>query len=1437
MVASGHSFSDPCCSRPSNPRIHPYNSNTLVQQYTPFTHAGHTTPPSISTIVAAPASSSIAPHPTTSGEFVVFPSSSSVPHINHNTYDNSVVTSGHPNFQLTHPSSALSGQYPVHALAHSQSQSHTHPHSHPVVSSPVPHPHLDTRLHSQLSTVSNSQFLTAAHYPTTQFPTAQFPSAHYPASADVRITYPQHQPQHPLDNPTQPHAHTLAQAQVQTQGHRQVIEVLPPYQGPPISSGSSHQTLSVNHSTSLAPHHSTAPSTQTQLCYPVVCVAQTSAPPQYSLASNTVGSDHIPSVPVAYNSHNLKQNRSPSVVPLPSDSSTKPRKGKFSRPRTSKSNSTNVDSSRVQPESVVPSTATPSNKRPPLPSSSKATFAAATDSNNQKYFADVGSDTADAAVEAAAQATAEAVAAATSPTGTMMYPHQTLNKKSASLLPYSAVPSGMSTESHSVNIPALSSNSQAPTNKFTRYSSPRASQSHNSSRPSNSHPPHLSISQASKLQQNDNEQSNQRTSENQHRLENLQVHPTRQVQPSQTESPHPQPQSSRELGCSNQQTRQPQVSQIQPELQSQIQPSCVLKPVQVPTPSSDQPQSIPQMIPQANADPRPKSPVPKDHPEQVLQSQQSGNSQKQPKQPKKLKQKVSKDHKSGKDKSKKLKDRTISKAKHTRQQQHPQHSQQLFQTKKSSAQNKEALAQSTSLPRLPAPPPSMQQRHEQHQLKNASMSSEAHHQHNQRTEPSEPVSPVPLPVLTPLKPQSKQQQVTIMMQPQEMDHKQQDKEQMITEPSQPSQCPQPINQNDLVSKFDQNLPLLSTTSKGPPDSQNRNISVSVSNTMARPRSPRKRDRVDTLSSSVVGSPIAKRQRNSVPSAPSAPSEMAVVVKAPELKSVDEMSYLKLMPKDTTAPINRATETPPLNVGAAEDLVSKPGSAENSVSKSGLPPKRKNVSSWYDTLRSIWPILRSENEGRARFTFKEICDCIGEHWAEVRTEDPPRNNRWRATMSKCVRSGFIVTKSGERDDDGEEEYIMPGADSEPSRNIKAQRSSKQAEGSVEDDKVIPDKDALRRVVPKEHFVEVMKPVRLSEVDKARGIQFEGDPSDNLVRGFKGYRTIRANSGVSEGDWYFELKLLDYEGDGAVRLGWGLRRSDVETPIGSDHHGFGIRDRSGEMIRKGRRIPYGEAFGKGDCIGCRIVLPSLTDEEKEQIAMANCRWLKYRFVRFSQGPQPPDSGIDIRGKGYVEFFKNGVSMGVSKYFTVPEAYFRLDGSNLGWDIPDGDGNSNDDVASSQSGISSPSAPSVMKSAVGCDASINGFVQLSKGRTGHTTSNDGRSKEDGNTGPSAIERKHKVIKREMKAGVYFPSISLFGNAKVQANFGPDFAFPPPVDSKSLSEVAADATSTHINRVMTVSPTTQDGTTSTGHGSTGSDGSSAQDPVPIPIDREDGT
>lgn len=176
------------------------------------------------------------------------------------------------------------------------------------------------------------------------------------------------------------------------------------------------------------------------------------------------------------------------------------------------------------------------------------------------------------------------------------------------------------------------------------------------------------------------------------------------------------------------------------------------------------------------------------------------------------------------------------------------------------------------------------------------------------------------------------------------------------------------------------------------------------------------------------------------------------------------------------------------------------------------------------------------------------------------------------------------------------------------------------------------------------------VRLSSVDKAADLDVSQERDGVMdVSGHKGFRSVRATHGVCEGDWYFEvqiLRLTTEDTDGAVRVGWSTRRSNVEGPVGHDRHGFGLRDRGGEFVHNGHLQEYGERLRAGDVIGCRLCLPStIPKAQRKKLQQEDTQWMEYNHI-YGRECVAPTVDIAVVQNAELYFLKNGYDFGIPR-----------------------------------------------------------------------------------------------------------------------------------------------------------------------------------------------
>ncbi|KAF8911123.1 hypothetical protein CPB84DRAFT_1763375 [Gymnopilus junonius] len=284
----------------------------------------------------------------------------------------------------------------------------------------------------------------------------------------------------------------------------------------------------------------------------------------------------------------------------------------------------------------------------------------------------------------------------------------------------------------------------------------------------------------------------------------------------------------------------------------------------------------------------------------------------------------------------------------------------------------------------------------------------------------------------------------------------------------------------------------------------------------------------------------------------------------------------------------------------------------------------------------------------------------------------------------------------------------------------------------------------------------------------------------LAGFKGFRSARCNAPMREGKWYMEVKVLhgggeptseDSRGDGAhVRLGWGRRESPLNAPVGLDGYSYGYRDKTGDKVTLSRPRPYGRPFGTGDVIGMYISLPPRRQPNKKD---------PHDPAHLKRERIP----IDLKGQEVFEILEYPQS----KEMTTLMDYSGKTTSSAS--VPSSNKKAVNGKLPDRSGPSVPSnktATPTLRSLPALPGSriaffVNGEPQgiafqdiydyLPLRQTETQKANSRKRTREG-------VKEHRENPFDDGTLGYYPFISLFNDASVRLNPGPDFDFPPPDD-----------------------------------------------------------
>lgn len=294
----------------------------------------------------------------------------------------------------------------------------------------------------------------------------------------------------------------------------------------------------------------------------------------------------------------------------------------------------------------------------------------------------------------------------------------------------------------------------------------------------------------------------------------------------------------------------------------------------------------------------------------------------------------------------------------------------------------------------------------------------------------------------------------------------------------------------------------------------------------------------------------------------------------------------------------------------------------------------------------------------------------------------------------------------------------------------------------------------------------------------------------LAGEKGFRSARCNAPVREGSWYMEIRVE--QGGGArsatsserregshIRLGWARREAPLNGPVGLDGYSYGIRDKTGEKTTLSRPRPYGRPFGSGDVIGMYISLPprrrpSPDDPhdpahiKRERIAI---EFKGQEYFESLEYPQSKEmiSLVDYSGKA-----------AAANSASLPSAAVTGKKSATVKNLPE-----------RGRGKKTAAEPTPLRSLPTLPGSriaffINGECQ---GTAFQDIYDYLPLRADRASRKAKDRRKHKEGTREHKDNPfddgslgYYPFVSLFNDARIRMNPGPNFDFPPPANINML-------------------------------------------------------
>ena len=292
----------------------------------------------------------------------------------------------------------------------------------------------------------------------------------------------------------------------------------------------------------------------------------------------------------------------------------------------------------------------------------------------------------------------------------------------------------------------------------------------------------------------------------------------------------------------------------------------------------------------------------------------------------------------------------------------------------------------------------------------------------------------------------------------------------------------------------------------------------------------------------------------------------------------------------------------------------------------------------------------------------------------------------------------------------------------------------------------------------------------------------------LRGDKGFRSARCNAPVREGKWFMEVQIGTGGGDrpaeskrmegSHVRLGWARREAPLNGPVGLDGYSYGVRDKNGEKAHLSRPRPYGQPFKSGDVIGMYISLPSPRRQANKKDPYDPAHIKRERIAIEFKGQEYFESLEYPQSKEMIALMDaNDRKKSTSSTPAPPSTKKSATVKNLP-----------STARGNKTGLPEP-APMRPLPTLGPESCVAFFVNGKSQGIAYQNLFDylplrtppNKSQEKRRANREGI-REHKENPFDDGSLGYYPMVSLFNEAEVQLNPGPDFQYPPPPDIDAL-------------------------------------------------------
>eukprot|EP01130_Rhizamoeba_saxonica_P019193 TRINITY_DN9854_c0_g1_i1.p1 TRINITY_DN9854_c0_g1~~TRINITY_DN9854_c0_g1_i1.p1 ORF type:complete len:525 (-),score=112.03 TRINITY_DN9854_c0_g1_i1:8-1390(-) len=280
--------------------------------------------------------------------------------------------------------------------------------------------------------------------------------------------------------------------------------------------------------------------------------------------------------------------------------------------------------------------------------------------------------------------------------------------------------------------------------------------------------------------------------------------------------------------------------------------------------------------------------------------------------------------------------------------------------------------------------------------------------------------------------------------------------------------------------------------------------------------------------------------------------------------------------------------------------------------SKLPTK-----SWIDIVQiAIWNLMMNMNGERLHFSVDVISEMIDTNWENLCCGKKRSATNILATVTRTVSHEDHINRIFIEDQFGWglvekfNPYVLHGIGYRSGTLTRAHENPFKRKREISDESRVKKKRKLSKLPEPEMMIfdyytpEKYNFKKIALVPANSSTEIIITNNGLTARNQKGYRMGMASHHVIEGGWYWEAVLEDplkfqrkrKDPNPSWRLGWSSSRSSVQAPVGYDELSYGYISACGKKVNNATPAEYGEPYKAGDVIGFFIEVPEVESDEE-------------------------------------------------------------------------------------------------------------------------------------------------------------------------------------------------------------------------------------------------